>query len=63
MTAGIRVTATDMETGESQSVEIMDDYVIIAAGSCQVANIQAYPATGTHQLTVKGVKRALDGTK
>lgn len=51
---GIRVTVTDLETGESESQEIHNDYVIVCAGSCYVHHTQAYPGTGTHQLTIKG---------
>jgi hypothetical protein len=54
---GIRVTVTDLETGDSESKDIWDDYVIIAAGSCEVTNIQTYPTKGTHVLTVKGIRR------
>lgn len=54
---GIRVTVTDLETGESETQEIWNDYVIVAAGACEVTNIQTYPTVGTHVLTVKGVKR------
>jgi hypothetical protein len=50
---GIRVTAEDLETGEKETQEITDDYVIITAGSCYVDGIQTYPGTGTHVLTVK----------
>jgi hypothetical protein len=49
----IRVTVEDLATGETETVEIMDDYVILAAGSCHVDHVQAY-ANGTHILTVKG---------
>lgn len=51
---GIRVTATDLETGETSTAEIMDDYVIITAGTCHVAHVQEYPKSGTSILTVKG---------
>jgi glycerol-3-phosphate dehydrogenase len=55
--ADIRVTVEDLATGETQTVEIKDDYVILAAGSCYVDHVQAY-GTGTHILTVKGRKGA-----
>ena len=53
----IRVTAEDLGTGESDSVVITDDYVLICAGSCYQAGVQAELANGTHVITVKGVKR------
>lgn len=52
----IRVTVTDLDTGESDSRDIDNDYVLVNAGSAYLASIQTY-ANGTHQLTVKGVKR------
>lgn len=54
---GIRVTVTDLETGESETKDIQNDYVIVTAGACEVTNIQTYPMKGTHVLTVKGVNR------
>lgn len=52
----IRVEVTDLKTGEKESSEISDDYVIITAGTCEVSNFQVY-ANGTHVLTVKGRKQ------
>ena len=37
---GIRVTATDLETGESQSAVIDDNYALICAGNCYQGGIQ-----------------------
>lgn len=53
----IRVTVEDLATGETETVEVKDDYVILAAGSCDVAHVQAF-ANGTHILTVKGRRDA-----
>ena len=50
---GIRVTAEDLDTGESESRVIWDDYNLVCAGSCYLANVQAH-ANGTHVLTIKG---------
>ncbi len=50
----IRVTVEDLLTGDTESQEISDDYVIVAAGTCRVAGVQAYPKSGTHVITVKG---------
>ena len=51
---GIRVTVEDLLTGEKESQEIRDDYIVVCAGSCHVAHTQAYPTKGTHVLTIKG---------
>ena len=56
--ADIRVTVEDLTTGEIKTVEIKDDYVIFAAGSCHVEHIQAF-SSGTHLLTVKGRRAPL----
>ena len=60
-TRGIRVTATDLEHPEdTQSVEIIDDYVLVCAGRCQQTYVQVSTAkdgTETHQITVKGIRR------
>lgn len=50
---GIRVTVEDLETGEVQTQEIDDDYVLITAGSCHVAHTNVY-SSGTHVITIKG---------
>lgn len=52
----IRITVTDLNTGESESMEISDDYVLTTAGSCELAHTNVF-ANGTHVLTVKGRKR------
>ena len=54
--APVKVTVTDPLTGESETAELVDDYVITCAGSCYVHHVQAY-ANGTHVITVKGRKR------
>jgi hypothetical protein len=53
----IEVTARDLGTGDSQTAVIADDYVLICAGSCYQAGVDADPETGTHVITVRGVKR------
>jgi hypothetical protein len=50
----IRVTVEDIETGESESAVIEDDYIIVCAGSCYVAHASDYPTKGTQVLTIKG---------
>lgn len=49
---GTRVTCTDVETGESESVVIRDDYLLITDGRCYLDGVQTY-ANGTAVLTVK----------
>lgn len=56
------VTVRDNETGETQSKEVPDnDYFVLATGTCYVADIQTYPAKGTHVLTIKGRKQPSNG--
>ena len=50
--SGINVTATDVDTGESDSVVIENDYVLICDGTCTMS-VQAH-ANGTHVITIKG---------
>ena len=59
---GVRVTATDLETGESESVVIDNDYVLICAGDRYQSEVQRH-ANGTTVLTVKVRKHLapLDG--
>ena len=59
---GVRVTATDLEIGESASVVIDDDYVLICAGDHYQSEVQRH-ANGTTVLTVKVRKHLtpLDG--
>jgi hypothetical protein len=59
--SGIRVTATDLDHPEdTSSIEIMDNYVLIAAGSCEQTYVQVHnksDGTQTHVITVKGVRQ------
>lgn len=50
---GIRVTVTDIETGESETQEIKDDYLVITTGNRYIANTNWYPTKGTTVLTIK----------
>lgn len=62
MSKGIRVTAVDLETGETATKEIQPgNYVIVVASPCYVASERHYQ-TGTSQLTLKGRDRSLNGT-
>lgn len=49
----IRVTVLDTETGDTDTAEIKDDYIIVCAGSRYVAGTQLYPRSGTCVITVK----------
>jgi hypothetical protein len=48
-----RVTCTDLVTGESESQDIRDDYVLVTDGRCYLAHVQTYPKSGTTVLTLK----------
>lgn len=52
----IRVTVEDTETGTSETREVANDYILICAGTCYQARVQAWPKTGTHVITIKGRK-------
>ena len=52
----IRVTIEDLKSGEKESVEVGDDYLLICAGSAYEDGIQVYPTKGTHVITVKGIR-------
>lgn len=53
----ITVTVTDTATGESETRQVPDnDYFILCTGTCYEADIQAYPKSGTHVITIKGRK-------
>jgi hypothetical protein len=49
---GIRVTVEDLETGETESKVVWNDYVIVTAGDHYVDGIVRH-ANGTTQLTIK----------
>lgn len=49
---GIRVTVKDLETGEEESQEIVDNYILITAGNRYLAHTNMF-ANGTAVLTVK----------
>lgn len=49
---GTRVTVEDIATGESESVVITNDYVVICDGRARVANTQ-WSANGTVVVTIK----------
>ena len=50
---GTRVTATDLDCGESETVVIENDYLVICDGDRYVDGVQVYPGTGTAVITVK----------
>lgn len=53
-TKGIRIVATDLETGEVGERVIWDDVCVITAGSCYIDSVQDYPAKGTQVYVIKG---------
>lgn len=50
-----RVTAVDVETGEEQTIEITDNYVLVREGSCYVKHTEVC-GDGTNVLTIRGVR-------
>jgi hypothetical protein len=61
--SAIRVTTEDLETGQKETAEITDDYVLVTAGSCYLAHTNAYARTGTHILTIKHATGVADGAR
>lgn len=53
MAEGTRVTCEDLATGQTDSRDIKDNYVVTTDGRCYVDGIQHYPGTGTTVLTIK----------
>ena len=49
---GTRVTCTDIDTGDTETTVIEDDYVLICDGRARLAGEQRH-ANGTTVLTVK----------
>lgn len=53
MSAGVKVTVSDPETGEELESRIVDnDFMVICAGDRYLGGVQAY-GNGTQVLTVK----------
>lgn len=53
---GTRVTCEDLETGETESTIIRDDFVVITDGRMELAYVNEFPTTGTVQITLKRKK-------
>lgn len=51
--SGTSVTATDVDTGESETKVIENDFVVICDGDRYIDGVQAYPGTGTQVVTIK----------
>jgi hypothetical protein len=49
---GVRITCEDLETGDRESVEVTDDYVLTCVGSYYLAHTNSF-RNGTVILTVK----------
>lgn len=56
--SGTRVTCEDVETGESESKVITDDWKVITDGAYYLDGVQSYPKSGTVVLTLK--RRVID---
>ena len=50
--SGTKVTCTDVDTGESESAVIVNDYIVICDGDRYLDHVQQY-ANGTVVLTIK----------
>ena len=50
---GTRVTVTDIDSGDSESTVIKDNYVVICDGDRYVSNVQVHPTTGTAVITIR----------
>lgn len=53
MAEGTRVTCEDLATGETESVVIRDNHVVITDGNRYVSNTQVYPGGGTTVVTIR----------
>lgn len=53
--SGTRVTCEDITTGESESVIIQDNYILVTDGLCELTYEQHH-ANGTVVLTIKRPK-------
>ena len=51
--SGTEVTCRDVETGETESAVIENDYIVITDGNRYVDGIVAYPKSGTVVVTIK----------
>jgi hypothetical protein len=51
--SGTEVTCRDVETGETETATIRDDYVVITDGRMYVDGLVAYPKSGTVVVTIK----------
>lgn len=59
----LRVTVTDIETGDTDSAEVVEgDYLLICHAPCYQDSVQAYPTKGTHVITIKGHRPKVKAT-
>jgi hypothetical protein len=50
---GTRITCVDIDNpAETETQEILNDFVVITDGTCSVTHVQAF-ANGTAQITIK----------
>ena len=50
---GTRVTCTDLDTGDTETRVIENDFVVICDGNRYVDAVSAYPKAGTVVVTIK----------
>lgn len=50
---GIRVTVEDLQTGETETKVIRDDFLLICDGNRYLDGVQSWPKSGTVVLTIK----------
>ena len=55
---GIKVTATDLETGHTETQTIWDDFIILVAGNRYVSNVQHHSEAGTTVVSIKTRREA-----
>lgn len=57
--SAIRVTVTDPDTGDTETQDVADNYVLVTAGTAEVTGIDVHrkaDGTATHVITVKGLR-------
>jgi hypothetical protein len=56
-TRGTEVTCRDLASGETETQVILDDFVVVTDGNCEMTHVASYPSTGTVVITIKRAKR------
>ena len=55
---GTKVTSVDLDSGEEETCEIKDDFVIVTDGDCYVSYVTNH-ASGTVQMTIRRPSKAV----